>query len=42
VVPAALDEGLSDPQPGVAGRVMEAMMQMDKLDVALLKAAREG
>jgi len=42
VVPAALDEGLSDPRPGVAGRVMEAMMQMDKLDVALLKAAREG
>ncbi|RYZ75863.1 MAG: VOC family protein, partial [Proteobacteria bacterium] len=33
---------LSDPDPVKAGRVMDAMMQMKKIEVAKLKAAYEG
>lgn len=42
IVPNALIELLSDPDPAKAGRVMQAMMQMTKIDIAALKRAYEG
>jgi predicted 3-demethylubiquinone-9 3-methyltransferase (glyoxalase superfamily) len=42
VVPVALVEMISDPDPGRSGRVMEAMLQMKKLDIAGLKRAYDG
>ena len=41
IVPNALIELLSDPDPLKAGRVMQAMMQMTKIDIAALKQAYE-
>ena len=41
VSPVVLGDMLSDPDPAAAGRVMEAMMEMDKMDVAALKRAYE-
>lgn len=42
VVPAALGELLGDPDPARAGRAMAAMLGMDRLVVAELRAAAEG
>jgi predicted 3-demethylubiquinone-9 3-methyltransferase (glyoxalase superfamily) len=42
IVPNALIELLSDPDPAKAGRVMQAMMQMTKIDIAGLKRAYEA
>ncbi len=42
VVPAALGELLSDPDPDRATRAMRAMLGMRKLDVAALRAAADG
>jgi predicted 3-demethylubiquinone-9 3-methyltransferase (glyoxalase superfamily) len=42
IVPRRLDELMNDPDPIKAGRVMHAMMQMVKLDVAKLEEAYEG
>lgn len=42
VVPPILGELLGDKDPEKAGRVMEAMMKMDKIDIAGLKKAYEG
>ncbi len=42
IVPAALGELMSDPDPVKAERVMKAMLQMKKIDIASLKAAAEG
>ncbi|NOU20269.1 MAG: VOC family protein [Methyloglobulus sp.] len=42
IVPNALIELLSDPDPAKAGRVMQAMMQMTKIDIAALKRAYEA
>jgi predicted 3-demethylubiquinone-9 3-methyltransferase (glyoxalase superfamily) len=39
VVPAVLGEMLSDPDPERSARVMQAVMQMKKLDIAGLKKA---
>jgi predicted 3-demethylubiquinone-9 3-methyltransferase (glyoxalase superfamily) len=39
IVPRRLPELLSDPDTGKAKRVMEAMMQMVKIDIAKLEAA---
>jgi predicted 3-demethylubiquinone-9 3-methyltransferase (glyoxalase superfamily) len=39
IVPTILGELLGDPDPEKAGRVMHAMLQMDKLDIAKLKQA---
>jgi predicted 3-demethylubiquinone-9 3-methyltransferase (glyoxalase superfamily) len=42
IVPSALTELLSNPDQGKAGRVMQAMLQMKKIDIAALEqAARE-
>jgi predicted 3-demethylubiquinone-9 3-methyltransferase (glyoxalase superfamily) len=42
IVPRALIGMLGDPDPAKAQRVMQAMLQMVKLDIAGLKAAYEG
>ena len=42
IVPIALGKMMSDKDPAKARRVMEAMLQMDKLDVDRLKQAYEG
>lgn len=42
VVPATLGQMLNDADPLKGQRVMQAMMQMRKLDLAVLKAAYEG
>jgi predicted 3-demethylubiquinone-9 3-methyltransferase (glyoxalase superfamily) len=42
IVPVALGEMLSDPDPVKSQRVMAAMLQMSKIDVAQLRAAYEA
>jgi len=42
IVPTALGEMMSDPDAEKAGRVMNAMLQMKKLDVAALKQAYDN
>ena len=42
VVPTALGELMSDPDREKAGRVMNAMLQMKKIDIAGLQRAYEG
>lgn len=42
IVPTALGELLGDPDPEKSKRVMEAMLQMHKIDVAKLKQAHQG
>ncbi len=42
IVPTVLDELLQDPDPGRASRAMQAMLGMQKLDVAALRAAADG
>jgi 2-polyprenyl-6-hydroxyphenyl methylase/3-demethylubiquinone-9 3-methyltransferase len=41
ITPRVLTEGIADPDPAVARRVFEAMMQMEKIDVAAIEAARQ-
>ena len=41
IVPTQLGKLLSDPDPVKAGRVMQAMMKMNKIDIAALKRANE-
>jgi predicted 3-demethylubiquinone-9 3-methyltransferase (glyoxalase superfamily) len=42
IVPAALVQMLKDPDPTKAQRVMGAMMKMQKIDIAVLRAAYNG
>jgi predicted 3-demethylubiquinone-9 3-methyltransferase (glyoxalase superfamily) len=42
IVPVALMRLMSDPDQQKAGRVIEAMLKMDKIDVEKLAAAAEG
>jgi predicted 3-demethylubiquinone-9 3-methyltransferase (glyoxalase superfamily) len=42
IVPTALGRLMADPDPVKAGRVMEAMLPMKKLDIAALERAYEG
>jgi len=42
ITPIALTEGYTDPDPAVAKRVFEAMMTMQKIDIAAIEAARRG
>jgi predicted 3-demethylubiquinone-9 3-methyltransferase (glyoxalase superfamily) len=39
IIPKVLGEMLSDPDPSKASRVMQAMIQMIKIDIAGLKQA---
>lgn len=42
ITPRALTDGIGDPDPAVAKRVFEAMMTMQKIDIAQIEAARRG
>ncbi len=42
ITPLALSEAMSDPNPAAAKRAFEAMMEMTKIDVAAIEAARRG
>ena len=42
ITPRALTDGMADPDPAVSERVFEAMMEMRKIDVAAIEAARRG
>ena len=42
IIPSALGRLMGDKDPAKAGRVMQAMLQMKKLDVAKLQQAYEG
>ncbi len=42
IIPAKLDELMNDQDPVRAGRVMEAMLQMNKIDIARLQEAYDG
>jgi len=42
IIPTALGELLGDPDPAKAQRVMQAMLQMNKIEIAGLRQAYEG
>ena len=42
ITPRALTDGIADPDPKVAKRVFDAMMTMQKIDIAAIEAARRG
>jgi predicted 3-demethylubiquinone-9 3-methyltransferase (glyoxalase superfamily) len=42
IIPAVLGEMLGDKDPAKAGRVMQAMLRMVKLDIAALRRAYDG
>lgn len=42
IIPTVLEEMLNDPDPEAARRVMQAMLQMVKIDIAALRRAYEG
>ena len=42
ITPIALTNAISDPDPAAAKRAFEAMMQMKKIDIAAIEAARRG
>lgn len=42
IIPSALGRLLGDPDPARAGRAMEAMLQMQKIDIAALERAAAG
>jgi predicted 3-demethylubiquinone-9 3-methyltransferase (glyoxalase superfamily) len=42
IIPKALGQLMGDPDPEKSKRVMQAMLQMGKIDIGLLKKAHEG
>lgn len=42
ITPRALIDAITDPDPAAARRAFEAMMQMVKIDIATIEAARRG
>ena len=42
ITPRALLEAISDPDPAAAKRAFDAMMTMQKIDIAKIEAARKG
>lgn len=40
ITPVALSEAIADPDPAAAKRAFEAMMEMTKIDIAAIEAAR--
>ncbi len=42
ITPTALTKAISDPDPAAAKRAFDAMMEMKKIDIAAIEAARRG
>ncbi|MDZ3830577.1 MAG: VOC family protein [Sphingopyxis sp.] len=42
ITPRALTDGMADPDPATRKRVFDAMMTMQKIDIAAIEAARQG
>lgn len=42
ITPAALMDAIADPDPAAAKRAFSAMMEMGKIDIAAIEAARRG
>jgi len=42
ITPCALTEAIADPDPAAAKRAFDAMMDMRKIDIATIEAARRG
>src|SRR5919205_2307680 len=42
ITPIALTKAITDPDPAAAKRAFDAMMQMRKIDIATIEAARRG
>ncbi|WP_313303524.1 VOC family protein [Diaphorobacter sp.] len=42
ITPRVLSEAITDPDPAAAQRAFNAMMQMTKIDIAAIEAARRG
>jgi len=42
ITPIALTKAITDPDPAAAKRAFDAMMQMSKIDIATIEAARRG
>ena len=42
ITPVALTEAITDPDPAAAKRAFDAMMEMTKIDIATIEAARRG
>jgi 2-polyprenyl-6-hydroxyphenyl methylase/3-demethylubiquinone-9 3-methyltransferase len=42
ITPVALTQAVTDPDPAAAKRAFDAMMQMTKIDIAAIEAARRG
>jgi 2-polyprenyl-6-hydroxyphenyl methylase/3-demethylubiquinone-9 3-methyltransferase len=42
ITPVALTKAITDPDPAAAKRAFDAMMQMTKIDIAGIEAARRG
>lgn len=42
ITPVALTRAISDPDPAAAARAFDAMMEMKKIDIAAIEAARRG
>jgi 2-polyprenyl-6-hydroxyphenyl methylase/3-demethylubiquinone-9 3-methyltransferase len=42
ITPVALMEAFTDPDPAAAKRAFDAMMEMQKIDIATIEAARRG
>jgi predicted 3-demethylubiquinone-9 3-methyltransferase (glyoxalase superfamily) len=42
ITPIALSEAITDSDPAVAKRAFDAMMEMGKIDIAKIEAARRG
>jgi len=42
IIPSVLGELLGDKDPEKANRVMQAMLQMDKIDIQILRQAHRG
>jgi len=42
ITPSALMQAITDPDPAAAKRAFDAMMQMKKIDIAAIEAARRG
>ena len=42
ITPIALIEAITDPDPAAAKRAFDAMMEMKKIDIAAIEAARRG